>query len=94
MFEYVMLAGVNDSAEDAHRLLLLTQHIECKYNLIEFNAHPGTRFQGSDPDTIQAFRWESIQSCADVDREACSTGALQVNHAQNAMMQSRCLSKL
>ncbi|KAK9807114.1 hypothetical protein WJX73_006752 [Symbiochloris irregularis] len=56
MFEYVMLAGVNDTAEDAHRLLLLTQGIECKYNLIEFNSHPGTRFQGSDPDTIQAFR--------------------------------------
>lgn len=64
MFEYVMLAGINDTAEDAHRLLLLTQGIECKYNLIEFNAHPGTRFQGTDPETMQAFRCVNTASDA------------------------------
>lgn len=56
LFEYVMLRGVNDALQDAHRLLLLTRGIECKFNLIEFNAHPGTHFRGSDSETIQSFR--------------------------------------
>ena len=44
LFEYVMLRGINDSLEDARRLLVLTQGIECKFNLIGFNPHIGTRF--------------------------------------------------
>ncbi len=47
LFEYVMLRGVNDSLEDAARLVQLTRRIECKFNLIVFNAHAGTRFQAS-----------------------------------------------
>ena len=47
LFEYVMLQGINDSLEDARRLLDLTHGIECKFNLIGFNPHPGTRFRPS-----------------------------------------------
>ena len=47
LFEYVMLQGINDSLEDAQRLLMLTHGIECKFNLIGFNPHPGTRFRPS-----------------------------------------------
>lgn len=52
LFEYVMLRGVNDSVEDAERLLQLTQRIECKFNLIVFNAHAGTRFQASTQEQV------------------------------------------
>ena len=52
LFEYVMLQGVNDSLEDARRLLVMTQDIECKFNLIGFNPHPGTRFRPSPPERV------------------------------------------
>ncbi len=37
-FEYVLLAEVNDSLEDAERLKRLVRDIPCKINLIPFNA--------------------------------------------------------
>lgn len=58
LFEYVMLQGINDSPEDAQRLLMLTHGIECKFNLIGFNPHPGTRFR---PSTSQQVL-DSIES--------------------------------
>jgi 23S rRNA (adenine2503-C2)-methyltransferase len=33
-FEYVMLAGVNDTAAHAHELIALTRDVPCKFNLI------------------------------------------------------------
>ncbi len=36
-FEYVLLAGVNDSEEDARRLLQLLDGLRCKLNLIPYN---------------------------------------------------------
>jgi 23S rRNA (adenine2503-C2)-methyltransferase len=43
-FEYVMLKGVNDSVDDAHRIAKLTRGIPSKINLIPFNEHPGSGF--------------------------------------------------
>ncbi|MFQ5706214.1 MAG: 23S rRNA (adenine(2503)-C(2))-methyltransferase RlmN [bacterium] len=37
-FEYVLMAGINDSLEDAHRLKTLLSDIFCKVNLIPYNA--------------------------------------------------------
>jgi 23S rRNA (adenine2503-C2)-methyltransferase len=54
-FEYVMLKGVNDSPEDAKRLVKLLSGIPAKINLIPFNPWPGTAFECSDWDTIEAF---------------------------------------
>lgn len=53
LLEYVMLQGINDSLVDAHRLLVLTEGIECKYNLIGFNPHAGTRFLPSPPEQVR-----------------------------------------
>src|SRR5262245_42279715 len=39
-FEYVLLAGVNDSLADAAQLAKLLRGIKCKVNLIPFNPHP------------------------------------------------------
>jgi 23S rRNA (adenine2503-C2)-methyltransferase len=54
-FEYVMLKGVNDSAEDAKALVRLLKGIPAKINLIPFNPWPGTKYECSDWDQIEKF---------------------------------------
>ena len=54
-FEYVMLKGVNDSKDDAKRLVKLLAGIPAKINLIPFNPWPGTQYECSDWDTIETF---------------------------------------
>jgi 23S rRNA (adenine2503-C2)-methyltransferase len=54
-FEYVMLKGVNDSDEDARRLVKLIQGIPAKINLIPFNEWPGAPYERSDWSRIEAF---------------------------------------
>ncbi|CAL8466079.1 g5615 [Coccomyxa elongata] len=56
LFEYVLLRGVNDSLEDAERLIQLTSAIECKVNLILFNPHAGTPFKASHQEQVLAFQ--------------------------------------
>ena len=55
MFEYVMLNGVNDAPEDAHRLVELLQGIPSKVNLIPFNPWPGAPYTCSSNNRIHAF---------------------------------------
>ncbi|APG48883.1 23S rRNA (adenine(2503)-C(2))-methyltransferase RlmN [Phaeobacter porticola] len=54
-FEYVMLNGVNDSDEDAHRLVKLIDGIPAKVNLIPFNEWPGSPYTRSSNNRIHAF---------------------------------------
>jgi len=54
-FEYVMLKGVNDSDEDARRLVKLIKGIPAKINLIPFNEWPGAPYERSDWDRIESF---------------------------------------
>lgn len=54
-FEYVMLKGVNDSNEDAHRLVKLIEGIPVKINLIPFNPWPGAPYERSSNNRIHAF---------------------------------------
>lgn len=54
-FEYVMLKGVNDSKQDAKRLVQLLKGIPAKVNLIPFNPWPGTAYVCSEWDVIEAF---------------------------------------
>jgi len=54
-FEYVMLKDVNDTDADARRLIKLIKGIPAKINLIPFNEWPGSPYQRSDWDRIQAF---------------------------------------
>lgn len=54
-FEYVMLKDVNDSDDDARRLVKLIAGIPAKINLIPFNEWPGAPFQRSDWARIEAF---------------------------------------
>ncbi len=54
-FEYVMLDGVNDSDEDARRLVRLIRGIPAKINLIPFNEWPGAPYRRSPERRIRAF---------------------------------------
>ncbi|MCB9959880.1 MAG: 23S rRNA (adenine(2503)-C(2))-methyltransferase RlmN [Rhodospirillaceae bacterium] len=54
-FEYVMLKGVNDSPADARGLVRLLQGIPAKVNLIPFNPWPGSAFETSTDEAIEAF---------------------------------------
>lgn len=54
-FEYVMLEGVNDTKEDAFRLVELLQGIPAKVNLIPFNEWPGAPYKRSSGNRIHAF---------------------------------------
>ncbi|KAL8488608.1 hypothetical protein ACS0TY_024772 [Phlomoides rotata] len=56
LFEYVMLAGVNDSVEDAKQLIDLVQGIPCKINLISFNPHGGSQFKPTRDEKMVEFR--------------------------------------
>lgn len=54
-FEYVMLKDVNDSDEDARRLVKLIEGIPAKINLIPFNEWPGAPYTRSSNNRIHAF---------------------------------------
>jgi 23S rRNA (adenine2503-C2)-methyltransferase len=54
-FEYVMLAGVNDTPEDARRLARLLAGIKAKVNLIPLNAAPGIPFERPSDERVDRF---------------------------------------
>jgi 23S rRNA (adenine2503-C2)-methyltransferase len=55
-FEYVMLAGVNDSAVHARRLARLLMGHPAKVNLIPFNEFPDANFRRSPDQAVDRFR--------------------------------------
>jgi 23S rRNA (adenine2503-C2)-methyltransferase len=55
-FEYVMLAGVNDSPADASRLVKLLAPVRAKVNLICFNPFSGSGFEASSRSSLEAFQ--------------------------------------
>jgi 23S rRNA (adenine2503-C2)-methyltransferase len=55
-FEYVMLAGVNDTPAQARALAQALVGIRCKVNLIPFNPFPGAAFGRSDEVTVARFQ--------------------------------------
>src|SRR6185369_14669480 len=61
-FEYVMLDGVNDSAEHAHALAALVRDVPCKFNLIPWNPFPGADFKTSPRSRILAFQQRLIDA--------------------------------
>ncbi|MCY1055000.1 23S rRNA (adenine(2503)-C(2))-methyltransferase RlmN [Nannocystis sp. SCPEA4] len=54
--EYVLLAGVNDSLDDAERLAELVRGLPCKLNLIPWNPHPGSEFRRPEPEQVARFK--------------------------------------
>lgn len=54
-FEYVMMAGINDSLEDARRLVQIGSHVPCKINLIPYNEYPTSPYRRPPEATLQVF---------------------------------------
>ncbi|HYA75332.1 MAG TPA: 23S rRNA (adenine(2503)-C(2))-methyltransferase RlmN [Burkholderiaceae bacterium] len=54
-FEYIMLAGVNDSDRQARDLLRRIRDVACKVNLIPFNPFSGSDLRRSDPQRVRDF---------------------------------------
>ncbi len=54
--EYVLLGGVNDTLDDARRLVRLLSDVRCKVNLIAYNPHPDSPFRAPDPAALAAFQ--------------------------------------
>jgi 23S rRNA (adenine2503-C2)-methyltransferase len=54
--EYVLMAGVNDSPEDARALSRLLRGARIKVNLIPFNPHEGSPYEAPPPETASRFR--------------------------------------
>jgi 23S rRNA (adenine2503-C2)-methyltransferase len=54
-FEYVLLAGVNDTPDDARRLVKLLSGIRGKVNLLPLNAAPGIPFERPSDERVDAF---------------------------------------
>lgn len=71
LIEYVLLKGVNDSPDDARRLLSLLHNLPCMVNLIPFNTFPGAEFERPDEATVQDF-WRILQvaGCTTIVRDS------------------------
>ena len=76
-FEYVMLDGVNDSDEDARRLVRLIRGIPAKINLIPFNEWPGTPYKRSS--------WERIEAFADIVHKAGYASPIRTPRGEDIM---------
>ena len=61
-FEYVLLAGVNDSLADATRLVALLHGIRSKVNLIPFNPFPGAAYAPPPPAVVDRFKHRLLAS--------------------------------
>lgn len=55
-FEYIVFKGVNDGLIYAKELVKLLRGLDCRVNLIRFHAIPGVDLEGTDMDTMLAFR--------------------------------------
>lgn len=55
-FEYVLLRGINDSDDDARRLLMLLKGIPAKINLIPFNENKEFDFRCPEEERIYGFQ--------------------------------------
>ncbi|MGH1355432.1 MAG: 23S rRNA (adenine(2503)-C(2))-methyltransferase RlmN [Thalassovita sp.] len=76
-FEYVMLKDVNDTDEDARRLVKLIQGIPAKINLIPFNEWPGSPYQRSD--------WSRIEKFADIIYKAGYASPIRTPRGEDIM---------
>ncbi len=56
MFEYILLAGVNDSDDDARKLAKLLRGLPCKINLLPCNEAPEIPYRKPSRNRVYAFQ--------------------------------------
>jgi 23S rRNA (adenine2503-C2)-methyltransferase len=76
-FEYVMLKGLNDSIADAKALVNLLKGIPAKINLIPFNPWPGSPYECSE--------WEQIEAFAEVVNKAGYASPIRTPRGRDIM---------
>lgn len=54
--EYIMLKGINDSIAHARQLVRILSRVKCKINLLKYNPGHESRFESTDPDSIELFQ--------------------------------------
>jgi len=62
LIEYILLGGVNDSLEDAKRLVKLLDGMASTINLLPFNPFSGSEWQRPKRNQVEAFRAELSQA--------------------------------
>lgn len=55
-FEYIVFKNLNDSPRHVQEMARILNGIRCRVNLIRFHPVPGTPLEGSDDDTVLAFK--------------------------------------
>ncbi len=95
-FEYVLLKGVNDSDDDARRVVSLLKGMPTKVNLIPFNPHPLSPFERPDDQRVESFRRildRAHVSCfvrttrgLDIDAACGMLGAKKLDEARRASL--------
>ncbi len=55
-FEYILIRDVNDTIQDAKRLVKLLHGVKAKVNLIPYNEHEGSAFRSPLAESIEAFQ--------------------------------------
>ena len=55
-FEYIVFKGLNDSVVYAKEIIKLLRGVDCRINLIRFHAIPDSDLNGTDMDSMVAFR--------------------------------------
>lgn len=56
LIEYVLLAGINDSLEDAKRLVIIAEELNSTVNILPFNPFPGSLYQRPSDEVVDKFR--------------------------------------
>jgi 23S rRNA (adenine2503-C2)-methyltransferase len=55
-FEYVLIEDINDTPDDAKRLIMILKGVPSKINLIPFNHYEGTEFERPEDERILLFQ--------------------------------------
>jgi 23S rRNA (adenine2503-C2)-methyltransferase len=56
LIEYVLLAGINDSLDDAKRLVDIAKDINSTVNILPFNPFLGSSYQRPSDEVVDMFR--------------------------------------
>jgi 23S rRNA (adenine2503-C2)-methyltransferase len=56
MLQYTLIAGVNDSLEEAQDLVLIAKRLNAKVNIIPLNTVAVTRLKSPTQNQVQSFR--------------------------------------
>jgi len=56
LFEYLVIADVNDDEKSANKLVKILNGVKAKVNLIYFNPYPGTNYKRPTPQKMEKFK--------------------------------------